>query len=83
MTYETITVAAVTPRLGAEVSGVDLSRPLGNRQFQELHDALMARQVLFFRDQEALDLDSHKALGRKFGDLHVHPASAAPEGIPR
>ena len=82
MSYETLSVAPVSPRLGAEVSGVDLARPLGNRQFQELHDALMEHQVLFFRDQAALDLDSHKALGRKFGALHIHPASAAPEGHP-
>ena len=32
--------------------------------------------------QDALDLDSHKVLGRKFGELHVHPASASPEGHP-
>ena len=82
MSYETLSVAPVSPRLGAEVSGVDLARPLGNRQFQELHDALMEHQVLFFRDQAALDLDSHKALGRKFGALPIHPASAAPEGHP-
>lgn len=82
MDYETIRVAPVTPRIGAEVSGVDLSRPLGNRQFQELHDALLEHQVLFFRDQAGLDLDAQKALGRRFGELHVHPASAAPEGHP-
>ena len=39
--FETITVVPATPRIGAEVSGLDLSRPLGNQQFQELHDALM------------------------------------------
>ena len=82
MAYETIRVASVTPRIGAEVSGVDLSRPLGNQQFQELHDALLEHQVLFFRDQAGLDLDAQKALGRRFGELHVHPAAGAPEGHP-
>lgn len=48
MAYETITVRPVTVAIGAEVAGIDLSRPLGNQQFQELHDALMAHQVLFF-----------------------------------
>src|SRR4051812_31910133 len=38
--YETITVTPVTAAIGAEVSGIDLGRPLGNQQFQEVHDAL-------------------------------------------
>jgi hypothetical protein len=31
----------VTPVIGAEVHGADLTKPLGNQQFQEIHDALM------------------------------------------
>ena len=81
MSYETIQVAPVTPRIGAEISGIDLGRPLGNQQFKELHDALVEHQVLFFRDQ-TLDLDRQKALGRQFGELHIHPASNSPEGHP-
>lgn len=81
MAYETIEVKPVTPRIGAEVFGVDLGQPLGNRTFQELHDALMQHQVLFFRDQE-MGLDQHKAFGRLFGELHVHPGSPGPEGHP-
>ena len=30
----------------------DLSQPLGNLLFQEIHDALIEHQVIFFRDQE-------------------------------
>ena len=52
MPFETITVVPATPLIGAEVSSIDLSKPLGNQQFQEVHDALMAHQVLFFRDQQ-------------------------------
>jgi taurine dioxygenase len=81
MSFETISLAPLTPRIGAEVAGVDLAAPLGNQQFQELHDALMEHQVLFFRDQQ-LDLESQKALGRRFGELHVHPAANAPQGHP-
>jgi taurine dioxygenase len=32
----------VNPIIGAEIHGVDLAKPLGNHQFQEIHDALMA-----------------------------------------
>ena len=52
MPYERISVAPLSPVIGAEVSGVDLSKPLGNQTFQEIHDALVEHQVIFFRDQE-------------------------------
>ena len=51
MTYQTIEVKKLTPHIGAEIAGVDLSRPLGNQQYQEVHDALMENLVIFFRDQ--------------------------------
>ena len=81
MAYETIRVSPCTAAIGAEISGIDLARPLGNQQFQELHDALMAHQVLFFRDQP-LTLDQHKAFGRLFGDLAIHPNTPGPDGHP-
>lgn len=81
MTFETITVRPVTPRIGAEIGNVDLSQPLGNRTFQEIHDALMRHQVIFFRDQK-MSLEQHKELGRMFGELHIHPGSPGPEGHP-
>jgi taurine dioxygenase len=81
MTYETIRVEPVTPSLGAEIHDIDLTGPPSNRQIDELHDALATYQVLFFRDQR-LDYHSAKALGRRFGDLHVHPNTPGPEGHP-
>ena len=81
MAYETIDVRPLTPRIGAEVFGVDLTEPLGNQTFQEIHDALMAHQAIFFRDQE-LTIEAHKALGRSFGELHIHPGSPGPDGHP-
>jgi taurine dioxygenase len=51
MSYQTIEVHNSTPHIGAEIRGVDLSNPLGNQQFQEVHDALTDRLVIFFRDQ--------------------------------
>ena len=81
MSYETIAVKPSTGTIGEEVSGIDLSKPLGNQQFQEVHDALMAHQVIFFRDQ-TLTLDEHKAFGRLFGALMVHPNTKGPDGHP-
>ena len=81
MGYETINVTPVTPRIGAEVDGLTLAKPLSNRQVEELHQALAEHQVLFFRDQP-LDVEGHKAFGRYFGDLHIHPNTPGPEGHP-
>lgn len=81
MSYEAIRPEPVTPVLGAEIPDIDLSRPLSNDQVDALHDALAAYQVLFFRDQ-TLDYDRAKALGRRFGELHVHPNMPGPEGHP-
>src|SRR5215510_11276607 len=74
MGYQTIEVHNSTPHIGAEIRGVDLSNPLGNQQFQEVHDALMDRLVIFFRDQK-LSIEQHKDFARRFGKLHMHPAS--------
>src|SRR5712691_11538651 len=82
MPYQTIELKKLTPHIGAEIAGVDLSRPLGNQQFQEVHDALMENLVVFFRDQR-LTHEQHKAFGRRFGELAIHPASRnSPEGHP-
>ena len=81
MSYQTIQVEPLSPIIGAEILGVDISKPLGNQAFQEIHDALMTHQVIFFRDQE-MTLDEHKAFGRRFGELHIHPTAKAPEGHP-
>jgi len=74
MTYQTIQVRKLTPAIGAEIFGVDLAKPLGNQQFQEVHDALMENLVIFFRDQD-MTHDQHKGFGRRFGQLHMHPSS--------
>src|SRR5215472_14389478 len=81
MGYQTIRVTPVTPRIGADVDGIRLSNPLSNREVEDLHQALVEHQVLFFRDQP-LDMDSHKVLGRCFGELHIHPNTPGPEGHP-
>lgn len=81
MSYETINVTPATARIGANVEGITLAKPLSNRQVEELHQALADHLVLFFRDQP-LDEESHKRLGRYFGDLHIHPNTPGPAGHP-
>jgi taurine dioxygenase len=79
MAYVSIQVDKLTPHAGAEIRGVDLSQPLDERTFKEIHDALIDSGVIFFRDQH-LTPEQHKAFGRLFGELHMHPA--APREVP-
>lgn len=77
--YETIEVKPLTPVIGAEVGGVDLASELSNHQFAEIRRAFLDHAVLVFRDQ-TLTGEQHKAFGRRFGRLHVHPLQAMREG---
>ncbi len=81
MSYQKLRVRKLTPRIGAEVFGVDLAQPLDNETFREIRDALLENQVIFFRDQD-ITIDQHKDFGRRFGELHIHPAAPSPEGHP-
>ena len=74
MPTTTIHVTPVSPVIGAEISGVDLREPLDDDTRAEIEAAWSAHLVLFFRDQD-LTLDQHKAVGRRFGELHIHPAA--------
>jgi taurine dioxygenase len=80
--YRTIDVSLMTPAIGAEVRGADLSRPLLPEQWTEIQQAFLRYQVLFFRDQEALCPEGQLRFGRLFGHLHIHPAAPSLEGYP-
>ncbi|HEX8827071.1 MAG TPA: TauD/TfdA family dioxygenase, partial [Xanthobacteraceae bacterium] len=71
MSCDTITVTPCSPHIGAEIGNVDLARPLTNRQVQEVHDAIIAHGVIFFRNQK-IDFESHERLVRYFGEPHIH-----------
>ncbi len=68
-----ISIVPVTPLIGAEVSGLDLARPLSDNELGLVRQALLDHLVLFFRGQD-LTIEQHKAFGRLFGELHIHPA---------
>ncbi len=72
MAYELIEVTPIAGTLGAEIAGVDMAKPLGNQLYQEVHDALIEHQVIFFRDQDITPAE-HVAFARQFGSLQVHP----------
>jgi taurine dioxygenase len=58
--------------LGAEVSGVDLRKPLSDAQFKVIEEALVENELILFRDQE-ISSDNLLTFGLRFGELAVHP----------
>ncbi|MFJ8331586.1 TauD/TfdA dioxygenase family protein [Streptomyces sp. NPDC094437] len=75
--YDTFTLTPITPVLGAEITGLDLSEELTPQQEKELTHAFRAHHVLVFRDQD-LTPEEHKRFAGVFGALH--PVALAPEG---
>ncbi len=80
MGYDTIQIKKLTPVVGAEVSGIDLTKPLSALQVAELKQALADHMVIFFRDQP-IDFENHKTFARYFGGIHIAP-STAPWTVP-
>jgi taurine dioxygenase len=78
---EDLTILPMTPTIGAEVEGIDLSRPLDASTVSALRRALLDWKVLFFRDQD-ITTDQHLAFARNFGDLEVHPFAPQKPGYP-
>ena len=70
--YEHFAVKAVTPTIGAEISGIRLGGDLSDAVIAELRRALLEWKVLFFRDQD-LGRAEHRAFAERWGDLEQHP----------
>ena len=81
MTDASIRVEAVAGALGAQIHGVDLSRPLSDETFGAIRDALHEHLVIFFRDQR-LTSEQHHAFARRFGELMPHPYVQGLPGYP-
>ncbi len=67
-----IDIHSLSPALGAQISGVDLSRDLTGEQRNVIERALLDHQVLFFRDQP-ITPQQQARFAANFGDLHIHP----------
>ncbi|MBT6512119.1 MAG: TauD/TfdA family dioxygenase [Alphaproteobacteria bacterium] len=58
--------------LGAEISGVDLSKSLSNEVFAGIHQAFLDHLVIYFRDQN-LTPAQHRDFALRFFKLEEHP----------
>ena len=70
----------VTGHIGTEVRGVQLAAA-SDAEIKALIELVAQRGVLFFRSQ-TMTLEDHIAVGRRFGELHVHPAHDVEPGYP-
>jgi taurine dioxygenase len=57
--------------LGAEILGLDLSRPLSPRHFERIHKAHLDHHLLVFRDQR-ITPQQQVDFSRRFGPLQIH-----------
>lgn len=61
----------ISTACGAEITGLDLKRPLGTAEVDALHHALGENGILLFRNTD-LTPDEHIAFSRHFGELEAH-----------
>lgn len=80
--YSEIDVRRYAPGLGAEIRGVDLANSVTDKQFEEVDKAFLEYQVLFFRGQNEIPPERHVEFGKRFGELHAHPAAPTMAGFP-
>ncbi|MFF0016903.1 TauD/TfdA dioxygenase family protein [Streptomyces sp. NPDC005374] len=77
-----IEIRKVTARIGAHVSGVDLTEPLDEETATAVRDALNVHKALVFSDVN-LDDEGQQAFARHLGELTTaHPTVPAINGVP-
>ena len=64
-------VEKMTARIGARVSGIDLSKPLDDAGVAAIREALLDNLVLFFVGQQPLAPEQHIRLARSFGEIDI------------
>ncbi|MEU1804404.1 TauD/TfdA family dioxygenase [Streptomyces sp. NPDC019937] len=74
-------VRPVSGALGAEIFGMDLTA-INDADFERIRELLLRYLVIFFPDQSHLTPEAHIALGKRFGEVEVHPFLPKVEGYP-
>lgn len=68
-----IEVRPLAGALGAQIFGVDLSRPLGDSVFAEIYQAFLDHLVIFFPNQKPLSPEQHRNFAARFGEVDLEP----------
>lgn len=64
-------IRKLTPRFGAEIIGVDLSKPISDQLFREIEAVFNDNGVVLFRGQHLTE-DQHIDFSKRFGPLEIH-----------
>jgi len=76
-----LSVTPLSRNIGALINGVDLREEQSDEIIQEIRSALLRHKVIFFHDQD-ITQEQQIALGRRFGDLEIHPLTDADQPNP-
>ena len=77
--YRHIEVKPYAGACGAEIFGIEISRPVATEAIEEIKLAHLDHMVIFFRDQ-TIEPESLKEFGSHFGSFHIHPFVGTLEG---
>lgn len=78
--FGNLRIRKVAGQIGGEVLSLKLAPELGDPVIDDIHAALVAHKVLFFRGQSHLDDLAHQAFGARFGKTVAHPTVPAHKG---
>lgn len=82
MSSKRIEILPLSPALGAEVPGIDVSRPLDDTTVTGIRGAFAEHLVLFFRDQN-LTPETQVAFAGLFGPVGTYPFAEPIAGHPK
>jgi len=75
-----LVIRRLQPTIGAEIEGVDLSRPISDAIRDAIKTAILKHKVVFFRDQSLSD-EQQAAFAARFGPLYTHPSTKRHDNI--
>ena len=80
--YSRILVRPLTGALGAEICGVDLTRPMDAELELEIKRAFTENLVIYFPDQKGFTREHHLEFAQRFGKLQKIPHIFSVDGHP-
>ena len=75
-----LNIRPLQPTIGAEIHGVDISRPISDAVRDAIKAAILKHKVVFFRDQSVND-EQQAAFAARFGPLYTHPNNRRHDNI--
>ena len=67
--------------LGASIEGIDLTKPVSDKEVSFISNSLAEYEVIFFKNQR-IEPSEHREFALNFGSLQTHPAYPTVDGYP-